>query len=205
MRVGRVVVVLISFILFISGCGPNNSGQVAMPTTSIAAAPSSAATPPPQGVPGANVSDINGNLWQALLGVYSGTLHKNIVGTIVSQPFKFTLTQTQGSDQAKSAIFISFESSGPIGQVNFQSYLNVGLNALPVNGVLVFGFMSSEQNIQALTDVPFALELILSVQNGKDFDPKQSAIFIKDCSFASTCSNPVPVSVAWFDEVLAKH
>ncbi|OFZ21247.1 MAG: hypothetical protein A2X94_07245 [Bdellovibrionales bacterium GWB1_55_8] len=205
-KIYTVAIALILASLALSGCG--NSPQASVSPAGVSQQPPNTQVPPapPAGqLPNSDLYQIPATTTSALLGTYSGTLVKQAPdGQLSEQPFSIVLRTVSLSAQQPPYAVAHFNSVGALGSFAFDSYLNIGLAGFPANGVTAYGFSTAAQNIPELLDTPFTLHLILSLRNGQ-FDPTQSAIFIKDCGFSqgAACSNFA--QDVWFGSDLGKQ
>ena len=122
----------------------------------------------------------------ALLGTYTGTLYS---GT-QTQTYEFTISNNQNQPYGK------FVSSGALGNLGFEGFLNMGLNGYPYGGLFYYSFVSSIQTWPAVSPTAAAVELILALRaSGGTYtvDLAQSTIRLLDCGFSQggVCSNQV--------------
>jgi hypothetical protein len=151
--------------------------------------------------PYTNINGMSQDALNAILGNYGGTVARLDWGGSVTAQQAFTINvsqvqvQFQGQQQQQGQqlplyAYLRFDSNGPLGNIHFESFLGLGYNGFTQNGVVYYSFASEAKTVSQLSDIPISVELIFGLRNGQ-FDPAQSAIFIKDCGFSSgvVCSN----------------
>ncbi len=184
-------------VLVAASCGsPNTTGTVT-PVTQQLVIP-----PPPAGSSYASVNGVPANILTALQGTYGGTLSKRLEnGSVASQPYTIQLAQpvVQGSS-GQQYLYLKFDSSGPIGQgIHFEAFLGVA----PSGFAGYYNFSTNSATIPEFASYAVSFELILSLTSQNQFNPTQSAIFIKDCGFNYGCSNIA--QDVWFERDLVKR
>jgi hypothetical protein len=194
-----MLVLVASCALLILGCGSPQAPAKPAGLNASATSPAGTPTPPPPGTPPQNspLTGVDPNAFTALTGSYTGTIVQYDVdgSTLNYQNYTFALSKVASG--STSYAYGTFTSNGPIGNFTFTSYLSCpqmtgGCAGAPVNGDVFFAFETSAQNLPALSNDPFALQLNLALtQSGSSytFDPTQSYIYVQDCGFTqSSCT-----------------
>ncbi|MGK5087407.1 hypothetical protein WDW86_07595 [Bdellovibrionota bacterium FG-2] len=217
----RAVTLGLSTAIWALGCGPVAGPQSTVPTPNQPSIKQSSTDPVPSPSPIAlipvnlmdpnatDISSIPADALAALLGTFGGTLVKTPEGgTSTKQAYTIKIEKDQPAapgSQYPTYLKLTFESNGPIGAVSFSSRLTMGFNGMPVNFNQSYSFTTLAQEFPVISEYKFLVQLIMSVKNGKEFDPTQSQIFIKDCGFSQglVCTNTA--TEVGFDKDLGKR
>ena len=167
------------------GCGQQTSET--RPTNSV---PPHQTTPAPQNGPAPN-SNLAGSLVStvdALMGTYSATMTTEALqemsdyGPVQPQIVSIALYKSQNG----SALYpyANVQISGPLASMSFNTSLSLGLWDFRYNGGYKYSFITKDVTLPSLTTSRFALELVVALRDGNQFDPTQSKIRILDCGFS---------------------
>lgn len=179
--------------------GLKNSDQVQFPQNNN-----------PGGQPYTNTSGINQQHWALIKGNYTGTLFKDDLGDVISQPY--TMEIREESFNGATYGFLSIASNGPIGSVQINAYLAYGGYYTDwYNGSIKYYFMTNAMDVELLSPNSISISFLPALRpnvNGQNttfsIDPTQSAIYIMDCGFSSSLACNNTSSDAWFGNGLQK-
>ena len=211
---GRINFKLIAWVfvtIAVSGCGSPQE-KTAGVSQAVNPVPNHAVTPMstlPNGSPSsqANVSNFDPNVLTALKGDYIGTVEGvNLNNDSFSQSYTLHMDQTTLASNGMNLnfLYVNFRSSSSTIAISFDSYVQPVLIGWAPNGQPIYSFTTSVMTLNSVSPYPVAVEIILSLR-GNQFDPTQSAIFIKDCGFSQGVACPSNLQDVWFGNDLRKR
>jgi hypothetical protein len=146
---------------------------------------------------GASSADsLSASVVDALAGTYTATLAaRTEAGSLVEQPMQFAIRKVVAAQTGERWLYAVVTSSGPLGSIQFETFLGLGLSGL----YNTYSLSTPTLSLPSLSSNALAFQLVLRMNaSGTQVDPTQSGIFVKDCGFAQYLGCGTMAEDVWF-------